>query len=47
MEQMTVGRGGVRPDAPFDHVYGGDHEEVAAQRAAFLDDLKREGFFDG
>jgi pyruvate dehydrogenase E1 component alpha subunit len=43
VEQMAVGRDGVKPDAPFDHVYGTENEEVAAQRAAFLDELKLEG----
>jgi len=36
----SIGR--VKPDAPFDHVYGTPCEEVEAQRAALLEDLELE-----
>jgi len=31
-----------KPDAPFDHVYGTEHEEIEEQRKQFLTDLERE-----
>lgn len=38
MESM----GPVKPDAPFDHVYGTGHEEIEAQRAELLESLRLE-----
>ncbi len=35
-------RGPVRPDAPFDHVYGTRHTVIEQQRAEFLADVARE-----
>ncbi len=33
----------VKPDAPFDHVFGTSHEELDRQRAELLDNLAKEG----
>jgi pyruvate dehydrogenase E1 component alpha subunit len=38
-EEMKV----FRPDSPFDHVFGTQHAEIEAQRAAFLVDIERDG----
>ncbi len=35
-------RSGFKPDAPFDHVFGTDHDVIEEQRAEFLEDLKKE-----
>jgi len=35
-------RGPVRPDAPFDHVFGTRHAVIEQQRAEFLADVARE-----
>ena len=32
----------LKPDAPFDYVFGTPHEEIEEQRQAFLDDLRKE-----
>lgn len=34
--------GPIKPDAPFDHVYGAPHPEIETQRADFLEALQRE-----
>ncbi|MFH0980627.1 MAG: pyruvate dehydrogenase (acetyl-transferring) E1 component subunit alpha [Planctomycetota bacterium] len=33
---------GFKPDAPFDHVFGTRHDRTEAQRAEFLENLRRE-----
>ena len=35
-------KGGFKPDAPFDHVYGTRQARVEEQRAEFLENLSRE-----
>lgn len=35
-------QGPVKPDAPFDYVFGTSHEEIEAQRAEFLENLRLE-----
>jgi pyruvate dehydrogenase E1 component alpha subunit len=37
----------TKPDAPFDHVFGTPHPSLEAQRAAFLQELGREGASGG
>jgi pyruvate dehydrogenase E1 component alpha subunit len=35
-------RSGFKPDAPFDYVFGTDHDVIEGQRAEFLDNLEKE-----